>query len=55
VVAVFGVKKAIERIGVALRGAFVLEEHPIRSYSKTTREWEARFLTGAGTREGGAG
>ena len=47
----FGVKKAIERIGVALRAAFGLEEHPIHSYSKRSRLWEARFLVAAGAGE----
>ncbi len=45
----FGVKKAIERIGAALRASFGLPEHPIHSYSKRSRLWEARFLVANGS------
>jgi len=40
-------KKAIERIGAALRQAFGLEKHPIHAYSKGSKIWVARFLAGA--------
>ena len=39
-----GAKKAIERIGSAMRQAFGLDQHPIHSYSKKSKLWEARFL-----------
>jgi hypothetical protein len=40
----FGAKKAIERLGVAMRASFGLAEHPIHQYSKRSRQWETRFL-----------
>jgi len=39
----YGAKKAIERIGEVMRPAFGLKEHPIHSYSKREKLWEARF------------
>jgi hypothetical protein len=47
----FGVKKAIERIGSSMREAFGLEQHPIHSYSKSARLWEARFRVADGAGE----
>jgi hypothetical protein len=47
----FGVKKAVERIGASMREAFGLVEHPIHSYSKTARLWEARFRIAEGAGE----
>jgi hypothetical protein len=51
----FGAKKAIERIGKAMRASFGLAAHPIHSYSKRARLWEARFLIadGADREQGG--
>jgi hypothetical protein len=39
----YGVKKSIQSIGVAMRAAFGLDDHPIHSYSKRNSLWEARF------------
>jgi hypothetical protein len=40
----FAVKKAVERLGVAMRQSFGLAEHPIHAYSKRAHLWAARFL-----------
>jgi hypothetical protein len=45
-------KKAIQEIGVAMREVFGLDDHPIHSYSKRNRVWEARFCVEAPTPEG---
>jgi hypothetical protein len=40
----WAVKKAVERLGLAMRASFGLADHPIHKYSKTKHLWEARFL-----------
>ncbi len=44
----YGVKKAIERLGSALRASFGIAEHPIHAYSKKGRLWEARLQIAEG-------
>ena len=39
----FGVKKTVERLGIVMRAAFGLAEHPIHEYSKRARLWQTRF------------
>jgi hypothetical protein len=43
----FAAKKAIERLGAALREAFGLEEHPVRTYSRRDGRWAPRFRVAA--------
>jgi hypothetical protein len=46
--AAYGVKKAIERLGSAMRASFGIAEHPIHAYSKRASLWEARFQVAEG-------